>query len=122
MLRLCTVCPQHSTDGSRSHREPELLGWAWSLFVSQFRNTRWVRSQNVQFRLHIRAIPPQSPRPGNSRGVHERIQYADVEAKKATNRNDEAEGAQTEIRRSFANEGAEPKPRALIVYRPNLLA
>jgi hypothetical protein len=42
-----------------------------------------------------------------SGGVHERIQYADVEAKKA-NRNDEAEGAQTEIHRSGADEGAEP--------------
>jgi hypothetical protein len=58
---------------------------------------------------HTHAIPPQSPRPGSSRGrVHERNQYADVEAKKAANRNDEAEGAQTEIHRSFANEGAEP--------------
>jgi hypothetical protein len=39
---------------------------------------------------------------------HERIQYAAVETKKA-NRNDEAESTQTEIHRSFANEGAEPK-------------
>jgi hypothetical protein len=59
-------------------------------------------STPMQFRLNFQ-------RPGNSNGgVHERIQYADVEAKKTANRNDEAEGAQTEIHRSFANEGAEP--------------
>jgi hypothetical protein len=68
-------------------------------------------STSAQFRLNL-----QGEFEG---GVHERIQYADVDAKKA-NRDDEAEGAQTEIRRSFANEGAEPKPRALIVYRLNL--
>jgi hypothetical protein len=55
----------------------------------------------MQFRLNVQAR-------GIRGGIHERIQYADVEAKKATNRNDEAEGAQTEVHRSFANEGAEP--------------
>jgi hypothetical protein len=55
----------------------------------------------MQFRLNL-------PSRGIRGGSHERIQYADVEAKKAANRNDEAEGAQTEIHRSFANEGAEP--------------
>lgn len=56
----------------------------------------------MQFRLNLQRL-------GNSSGgVHERNQYADVEAKKAPNRNDKAEGAQTEIHRSFANEGTEP--------------
>jgi hypothetical protein len=58
-------------------------------------------STSTQFRLNLQGR-------GIRGGIHERIQYADVEAKKATNRNDEAEGAQTEIHRSFANEGAEP--------------
>ena len=98
MLRLCTAYPQDSRNGSRSHREPALDPRSVGALVSKA----------VQFRLHTHAIPPQSPRPGNSRGVHERIRYADVETKKATNRNDEAEGAQAEIHRSFANEGAEP--------------
>jgi hypothetical protein len=71
----------------------------------------------MQFRLN-------HPRLGNSRGgrVHERIQYADVEAKKA-NRNDEAEGAQTEIHRGLANEGAEPAGSApLFFYNRSRLA
>jgi hypothetical protein len=55
----------------------------------------------MQFRLNLQGR-------GIRGGVHEKIQYADVETKNATNRNDEAEGAQTEIHRSFANEGAEP--------------
>jgi hypothetical protein len=43
-------------------------------------------------------MPPQSPKAGEfERGVHERIKYAGFEAKKAPNRNDEAEGAETEI-------------------------
>ncbi len=58
-------------------------------------------STPMQFRLNL-------PSRGIRGGSHERIQYADVEAKKAANSNDEAEGAQTEIHRSFANEGAEP--------------
>ena len=58
-------------------------------------------STSMQFRLNLQGQ-------GIRGGAHERIQYTDVEAKKATNRNDEAEGAQTEIHRSFANEGAEP--------------
>jgi hypothetical protein len=110
MLRLCTAYPQDSRNGSRSHREPTLFLPPWStrcVSVSQ-RTTAFV-SQPEQFRLHSHAIPPQSPRPGNSRGPYERFQYAGVEAKKATNRNDEAEGAQTEIHRSFANEGAKPE-------------
>jgi hypothetical protein len=79
-----------------------------SLCVSVSQRTTAFVSQPERFRLHTHAIPPQSPRPGNSRGPYERFQYAGVEAKKATNRNDEAEGAQTEIHRSLANEGAEP--------------
>jgi hypothetical protein len=55
-------------------------------------------SRAVQFRLHTRSMPPQSPKAGEfDRGVHERIKYAGFEAKKAANRNDEAEGAETEI-------------------------
>jgi hypothetical protein len=73
--------------------------------VSQFRNTRRFRQSNrMQFRLNLQGR-------GIRGGVHERIQYADVESKNATNCNDEAEGAQTEIHRSFANEGAESGPR-----------
>jgi hypothetical protein len=108
MLRLCTAYPQDSKNGSRSHREPALLQPPWStpcVTVSQ-RTTAFI-SQSEQFRLHTHAIPPQSPRPGNSRGPYET--FAGVEAKKTTNRNDEAEGAQTEIHRSFANEGAKPE-------------
>ncbi len=72
-------------------------------------------SQRVRFRLHTHAIPPLSSRPVNSRGIHERIQYAEADAKKA-NRNDEAESAQTEVHRSFAKEGAEPTgPRLFVV-------
>ena len=52
----------------------------------------------MQFRLNLQG---RGIRGGSN-------EYADVEAKKAANRNDEAEGAQTEIHRSFANEGAEP--------------
>jgi hypothetical protein len=55
----------------------------------------------MQFRLNLQGWEIRG-------GSHERIQYTDVEAKKAANRNDEAEGTQTEIHRSFANEGAEP--------------
>jgi hypothetical protein len=52
----------------------------------------------MQFRLNLQGR-------GIRGGSHE---YADVEAKQAANRNDEAEGAQTETHRSFAKEGAEP--------------
>jgi hypothetical protein len=57
----------------------------------------------IQSRLNLQ-------RPGNSSGgvVHEKSKYAGFEAKKAPNRNDEAEVAQTEIHRTCANEGAEP--------------
>jgi hypothetical protein len=55
-------------------------------------------------------------------GVYERIQYADVEGKKATNRNDEAAGAQTEIHRSFANKGEEPSGPRLSFQRLSRLA
>jgi hypothetical protein len=59
----------------------------------------------MQFRLNLEGQ-------GTRGGAHEGIQYADVEAKKAANRNDEAEGAKTEIYRRFANEGAGSGPRA----------
>jgi hypothetical protein len=62
---------------------------------------RCLDSTPMQFRLIVQGR-------GIRGGFHERIQYADVEAKKAANRNDEAESAQTEIHRSVANEGAEP--------------
>jgi hypothetical protein len=41
-------------------------------------------------------------------GVYERIEYADFETKKDSNRNDEAEITQSEIHRSGADDGAEP--------------
>jgi hypothetical protein len=44
-LRLCTVYPQDSRNGSKSHRELAHLGRR-GLFVSQFRNTRWFRLSN----------------------------------------------------------------------------
>jgi hypothetical protein len=118
MLRLCTAYPQDSKNGSRSDRESALLGRRGHSLCLSFAHSVVssvklynLDSTSAQFRLNL-----QGEFEG---GVHERIQYADVDAKKA-NRNDEAEGAQTEIRRSFANEGAGPKPRALIVYRLNL--
>jgi hypothetical protein len=57
----------------------------------------------IQSRLNLQ-------RPGNWSGgvVDEKSKYAGFEAKKAPNRNDEAEVAQTEIHRTCANEGAEP--------------
>ena len=109
MLRLCTAYPQDSRNGSRSHREPALLGRRGTLCVSvsQHSVVPSVKPCNLDFtslrgRLSLHRLGIRSG------GVYERIEYADVEAKKTTNCNDEAEGAQTEIHRSFANEGAEP--------------
>jgi hypothetical protein len=104
MHSLSTDC----RNGPRSHRESGILSRRGHscVSISQHRVVSSVKLHNLdstsmQFRLNLQGL-------GILGGVHERIQYADVEAKKA-NRNDEAESAQTEIHRSFANEGAEPK-------------
>ena len=109
MLQLCTAYPQVAGNRSRSDRESRVIRPAWAPFVSVSQQSvassakrSNLDSTPMQFRLNLQ-------RPGNSSGgVDERIQYADVEAKEAPNCDDEAEVAQTEIHRSFANEGAGP--------------
>ena len=98
MLQLCTAYPQATGNGSRSDRESALLGRLGHPLCLSFTTVSGFVSRAVQFRLHTRSMPPQSQKAGNSNGgVHERIKYAGFEAKKAPNRNDEAEGAETEI-------------------------
>ena len=110
MLQLCTAYPQDSRNVSRSHREPALLGPARStpcVSVSQHTLVSSVNPYNwTPLSCNFASII-QGWEIREGGGVYERIQYADVEAKKA-NCNDEAEGAQTEIHRGLANEGAEP--------------
>ena len=69
------------------------------VFASQSYN---LDSTSLQGRLSFERL-------GNSvRGVYEKIEYAGFETKKDSNRNDEAEIAQSEIHRSGTDEGAEP--------------
>lgn len=77
-------------------RYPAGVGAAFCVSVSQQSVVSSAERYNsdstpVQCRLSLRRL-------GNSiGGVHERIKYAGFEAKKAPNRNDEAEGSETEI-------------------------
>ena len=110
MLQLCTAYPQAAGNGSRSDRESALLGRRGATFcvsvsqqsVASSAERHNLDSTPVQCRPSVRG-------PGIRSGAfYERSKRAGFEAKKAANRNDEAEVAQTEIHRSCAKKGAEP--------------
>jgi hypothetical protein len=110
VLQLCTAYPQAAGNGSRSDRESALLGRRGAPLCLSFTTVSAFVSRAVNLDSTPVRCRPSLLRSGNSiGGVHdERSKYARFEAKKAANRNDEAEVAQTEIHRSCANKGAEP--------------